>query len=246
VISGVSNPGLVAAISAAALLGFRHGVDYDHIAAIADLSGTARHPREAIGLSVVYGLGHCVIVVILGAAAIWFGTILPRSSHRILQGAVGCTLIVLGAFVLSAIFRSHVAKHPVTRAEVLRRTGRWLVGLITAKRPVEQPTDLSPTASSAFSIGVIHGIGAETPTQLGLFVIAAGVGGWIGGLLCAIAFATGLLLMSTLTAFASAGMFRLSTWREPIYRSVMALTGAYSIAVGVVLIAGSTGVAIRF
>jgi len=240
------HQGVAAAIAAAAVLGFRHGVDYDHVAAITDLAGAARRPAHAVGLAILYGLGHSTIVTILGAVSVWFGMVLPKGSDQILEGAVGCTLIVLGAYVLTAIFRTPSGARPATRLELIRRAGRWFRSLFSSDQRSADPawSDAPPSARVAFSVGVVHGIGAETPTQLGLFVLAAGVGGWGGGLLCVITFAVGLLAMNTLMAVASAGMFRLSNFREPIYRGVMILTGTYSIAVGTLFILGGVGIAI--
>ena len=63
-------------------------------------------------------------------------------------------------------------------------------------------------------------------------------------MLCVLTFAGGLLAMNTLMAVASAGMFHLSNFREPIYRTVMILTGTYSIVVGALFILGGVGIAI--
>jgi high-affinity nickel permease len=232
-------------LAAAALLGFRHGVDYDHVAAIADLAGAAKRPAQAVGLAVLYGLGHSTIVTVLGAISVWFGRVLPKGSDQILMGAVGCTLIVLGAYVLSAMFRGAPDARPATRFELIRRAGRWTKSRI-ATAPSSQPASMNqpPGPRTAYSVGIIHGIGAETPTQLGLFVLSAGVGGWSSGLLCVLTFAGGLLAMNTLMAVASAGMFHLSNFREPIYRTVMILTGTYSIVVGALFILGGVGIAI--
>jgi len=79
------------------------------------------------------------------------------------------------------------------------------------------------------------------PTQLGLFVLSAVVGGWSSGLLCVLTFAAGLLAMNTLMAVASAGRCHLSNLREPIYRSVMILTGTYSILGRALFILGGAG-----
>jgi high-affinity nickel-transport protein len=239
------HDGVAPAIAAAALLGFRHGADYDHVAAIADLAGAARRPAEAIGLALLYGLGHSTIVAVLGAVSVWFGIALPKRSDQILESVVGCTLIVLGAYVLSAIFRSTPEARPATRFELIRRAARWVKSLIaTAPSPDPAPKNQPPSRRAAYGVGVIHGIGAETPTQLGLFVLSAGVGGWSSGSLCVLTFAAGLLAMNSLMAVASAGMFHLSNLREPIYRSVMILTGTYSIVVGALLILGGAGIPI--
>jgi high-affinity nickel permease len=234
--------GVLGAVAAAALLGFRHGVDYDHVAAIADLTGTARRPRHAVALALWYGAGHSTIIAVLGGLSVAFGMVLPHRADGWMESAVGCTLVVLGAYVLSAIYTGRAAR-PATRFEILRRLGGWArarMGL-----PVRPHADLAaaPTARAAFGVGIIHGIGAETPTQLGLFVLSAGVGGWGAGLLCVAAFAAGLLTMNALMACVSAGMFHLSGARETVYRTVMFVTGAYSLVIGVIFILSGLGVA---
>jgi high-affinity nickel permease len=238
--------GVATAVAAAAVLGLRHGVDYDHVAAISDLTAAARRPAQGIWQAILYGLGHSTIVTILGALSVGFGMVLPKGSDKILEGAVGFTLIVLGAYVLYAIFRGEPGVRPATRFELFRRMGRWVKSLIVGKEASSNRVTFNgpPSAGAAFGIGIVHGIGAETPTQLGLFVLAAGAAGWTGGLLCVLTFAVGLLAMNAVMAVASAGMFHLSNFRESIYRSVMILTGTYSILVGAVFLMGGVGIGI--
>ena len=140
------------------LLGIRHGIDWDHIAAITDITSTtaaagmaeaahdgqhetvpgphhghggdgeiqvhdagpgaamaspaiATRPSvgpahvlsgqgDAIRLGTMYALGHGVVVIALGLAAIAFGAILPDWLDPIMGRIVGFTLVVLGLWVL--------------------------------------------------------------------------------------------------------------------------------------------------
>ena len=142
----------------------------------------------------VYGLGHSTIVIVLGAISVWFGVVPPKRSDQILEAAVGCTLIVLGAYVLSAIFRGTPDARLATRFELIRSAGRRIKSSF-ATTPSSRPAPMNqpPSPPTAYSVGIIHGIGAETPTQLRSFVLSAGVGGWSSGLLCVLTFAGGLL-----------------------------------------------------
>ena len=47
-------------------LGFRHGFDLDHVAAITDISGSQVFRLRAFVLSTLYALGHALTVVALG------------------------------------------------------------------------------------------------------------------------------------------------------------------------------------
>ena len=58
-------------------LGLRHGIDWDHIAAISDVTSGQKSQRRSLGMGTLYALGHAGVVVTLGMLAIWFGTLLP-------------------------------------------------------------------------------------------------------------------------------------------------------------------------
>ena len=60
------------ALLSAAVLGFRHGLDYDHIAAITDISSVQARPRDAMRYGLLYVAGHATTVALLGATAVVF------------------------------------------------------------------------------------------------------------------------------------------------------------------------------
>ena len=63
---------------------------------------------------------------------------------------------------------------------------------------------------SVFLIGVLHGVGAETPSQLALFFLTANLGGTSRGMLGLAAFALGLVAMNALMTASIGGAFRTS------------------------------------
>lgn len=83
---------------------------------------------------------------------------------------------------------------------------------------------------TAFVVGVIHGVGAETPTQLVIFLTVAGAGGPVLGELLLGIFLLGLLTSNSLIAVGSAFGYAtcerrrtgLSTWRWPCSRRASA------------------------
>ena len=101
----------------AVILGIRHGVDWDHIAAIADIVGTASATKvdsngvatlaqsNAIRLSSCYAIGHATIVLILGIVALSFATILPEWIDPLMERAVGVTLLLLGVWIFYSILQ---------------------------------------------------------------------------------------------------------------------------------------------
>src|ERR1700723_2208246 len=97
------------------------------------------------------------------------------------------------------------------------------------------------TSKSVLMIGVIHGLGAETPSQLMIFLLAANLGGIAKGFVGLAMFIAGLLVMNTVMTASAVGLFGLSS-RLPRFQFVVtALTAIYSLAVGALFLFGSSG-----
>src|SRR5208283_854275 len=88
------------ALLTAAILGFRHGFDYDHIAAISDITSVQTNRWRGMRLGLLYAVGHAAMVAALGTAVIVFQLSLPHGIDRIAERLVGLTLLVLGVYVL--------------------------------------------------------------------------------------------------------------------------------------------------
>ena len=91
-----------------AVLGFRHGFDYDHIAAITDIAGVQAGPARTMRLGLMYALGHAATVAALGAVVIGFQLALPSGMDRWAERLVGLTLIVLAPMLLLGWLILHV------------------------------------------------------------------------------------------------------------------------------------------
>ncbi|MGA8430070.1 MAG: hypothetical protein WB729_09635 [Candidatus Sulfotelmatobacter sp.] len=230
------------ALLSAAVLGFRHGFDYDHIAAITDITSVESNRGRAMRMGLVYVLGHATMVAILGGAVILFQRSLPRSLDNWAERAVGLTLLVLGLYVLGTLLRDKTAL-PKSRASILIGSGRWLFWKLgrafgqTGERP-QQSTSYS--RRSVFVIGIIHGLGAETPSQLLLFLLAANLGGVGRGFLGLAVFLAGLLTMNTLMTASAVGIFGMSAAKPKVLRFVIGATALYSVVVGSIFLFGAS------
>lgn len=85
---------------------------------------------------------------------------------------------------------------------------------------------------TCLGIGMIHGVGAETPSQVVLFTTAAGVTGAIGGVAVLAAFVIGLFLGNTILVVASSAGFSRGQRLPAIYLVLAAATAFVSIGVG--------------
>ncbi len=321
-------------------LGLRHGIDWDHIAAIADLSATAESRRRGFFLSFLYAASHGVVVMALGALAILFGATLPDGVDVWMGRVVGVTLVALGAWVLIELARKgrdfrlrsrwilvlggtfaglrrvrqatakrklsiqHDHEHPHEHADesadvidltdsshaephahdhshqhdevvhahaaadapVLSEVGGrsrrfpWVGhsrrqghGSSHAHTPTPththahvHETTLAASAGTgngtAAGIGLLHGIGFESPTQIAVFVASTSVvGAWAGfGLLAA--WVVGLIVANSVLAVLAAYGLLGAERNFVIYATVAVLVGVISLAMGVLLLLGIDGV----
>ena len=233
---------LYAALFTAAVLGFRHGFDYDHIAAITDVVSVQSAKRVAMKLGMIYALGHALTVAALGSFVIVLGIHLPAGIDQWAERLVGLTLLVLGIYVLGTLIFRPDDTLPKSRYMLLH-AGYHHARLVFKRRKPGAPAEpYAPPRNfdsrSVFVIGIIHGLGAETPSQLMIFLLAANLGGAALGMLGLGMFLAGLLTMNAIMTASAAGMFGLSRRRPQFLRVVSALTAIYSLAMGIIFLVG--------
>jgi cytochrome c biogenesis protein CcdA len=262
--------GSLTLLGTALALGFRHGIDWDHIAAITDITSTttsvesaemqalsgpaATRPRmtprrtsfghlelRALGLATLYALGHASVVSGLGLLALYFAAILPEWVDPIMERVVGVTLLVLGVWVFYSLVR-----YLRGEAEFQLRS-RWMLVFAGVRHGWQfvhhrvargvhqhQPFRVDQYGPrTAFGVGMIHGIGAETGSQV--LIIAAVGGAATQGLGTAmmLAFVVGLLLSNGVVAFLTASGFISSNRARPFYVVVGVAAGLFSLVVGI-------------
>jgi cytochrome c biogenesis protein CcdA len=271
------------------LFGFRHGIDWDHIAAITDITSTQETRGASMFFGTLYALGHALVVFVIGSLAILLGQRLPPGIDHVMERIVGFTLIVLGVYVMVGLVR---------HGREFRMRSRWMLifsGVRNAYRrmrptrtgavdehqmqPVHvhalegddiplpvagdiavsewhhghhghpghhhhkhpQPDDeafMNYGRATAFVVGMVHGIGAETPTQILIFLAVAGAGSKLAGEIVLGAFLVGLLTSNSLITFGSSiGYLRASeNWR--VYATVAVMTATFSLVIGSLFLIG--------
>jgi len=204
---------------------------------------------EAIRLGTLYAVGHGVVVVALGIAALTFGALLPDWLDPIMGRVVGLTLVGLGVWVLYSVYRF------ARGGGSFRLRSRWMLvfdGIRYAWRRFQarlhghehvEPLEMSSYGTrTALGVGMIHGIGAETGTQV---LLIAGVGSAASaglGVPMLLAFVLGLLISNFAIVVVSSVGFVASQTREMIYVAVGVVAGVFSLVIGTVFLLGLDGV----
>src|SRR5882757_5505647 len=224
-----------------AVLGFRHGFDYDHIAAISDITSVQEKASTAMRLGLLYAFGHASMIALLGGIVILFQLSFPPRLDSWAERLVGLTLIVLAIYVLGSLAWGNPKAIPPSRAALIIRGFRKLRRRFTsAPAASDHEENLNYTGPVAFGVGLIHGLGAETPSQLALFLVAANLGGVAKGIGGMAMFLAGLLFMNTvMTAFAC-GLFRSAAPHPRVARIFIGLTAVYSFVIGCVFLLDSS------
>jgi cytochrome c biogenesis protein CcdA len=265
-------------VATALALGFRHGFDWDHLAALSDIAASQRSRRSSMVLATMYALGHAAVAFAIGAAVILASAHLPEAVGDVMERLVGVTLVALGAWVIVSTLRNgrtaripsrgalliagfrrvrrrhpapvvieHEHEHPVgehhAHEAVLAGAGRQ--GATTKHRHRHRhvgamPEDPLPTygGGAAVGVGMIHGIGFETPTQALVFVTAAGAGSRVAGLLVLACFLLGLLVANTVVAMASTFGLTGARSRARLYTVASLVAAAASLALGLLYVFG--------
>ena len=237
---------LDAALGSCLVLGLRHGFDYDHLAAISDITAVQRNWKSGLRLGLSYALGHAFMVAILGVAVLELHFGLPEGLDHWTERLIGLTLIILGIGVVAGILRKDSHGHHHGRIE--SRLAIAINGLMWAgwrlrrmwAPDAEQPQRFQwfYNGKSVFLIGVLHGIGAETPSQLALFFLAKSLGGTANGIMGLAAFCVGLVAMNGLMTASIGGAFNAGAFHPRFYHAIAWMGAAYSFVIGVIFLFG--------
>ncbi len=98
------------------------------------------------------------------------------------------------------------------------------------------------TNKTVVGIGMIHGVGAETPTQVVVFLAAASAGGVPAGIGVLLIFVLGLVIANSAITTASVFGFALASKRQSVQIGFGIFTAAMSIGVGLLFMTGNDAI----
>src|SRR5437899_6637125 len=84
-------------------LGIRHATDPDHVIAVTTIVSRQRSVRHAGLIGILWGLGHTITILFVGAAIILFNLVIPTRVGLTMELAVGLMLIFLGVLNLTGV-----------------------------------------------------------------------------------------------------------------------------------------------
>ncbi len=98
-------------LSLGLVMGMRHSIEADHLAAVSTISRQARSMKDSLLTGALWGVGHTASILVVGHAVIFLNFSVSGSLALILEGIVGIMLVYLGIGVLNEIRKGKIHLH---------------------------------------------------------------------------------------------------------------------------------------
>ncbi|HEV8201328.1 MAG TPA: urease accessory protein UreH [Candidatus Polarisedimenticolia bacterium] len=162
---------MLAVLGLGFLLGLRHALDADHIAAVGAMVSERPGWRTALRTGLLWGLGHSAALFIAGLLVIGLHLVIPEMLARALEAAVALMVLLLGGTALARALRSRADWHSHYHAHG-RRVHRHLH--FHDATDGHDPHHIARIGLKPLLVGTLHGLaGSAALTLLVLARIAS-------------------------------------------------------------------------
>jgi high-affinity nickel permease len=212
------------------LIGMKHALEADHVAAVASLASGSRSVGETTKMGVAWGLGHTVTLFLIGSTVLVLDWVVPETMALALEFAVGLMLVALGIDVMVRMTRRkahfHAHAHGGSEHFHAHRHGEAIRHDIAAHAHVH-PKGLP---WRALLVGSVHGLAGSA--ALVLLTLSTIQSVWMGLgyiLLFGLGSVAGMALLSCAIALPLRFTARHMTWA---FRGLTASVGALTMVLG--------------
>jgi hypothetical protein len=221
---------LVTALGLGLLLGLRHALDADHVAAVSTLVARERGLVRSCLLGAWWGAGHTLALLGAGIAVIAFKLTITPVIEETLERMVGLVLVLLGGHVLLRAFGTLFAPGPEhAHGGVAHRH-------VHLGAPGAAHVHVLRIGGRPFLVGLLHGLaGSAALTLLVLGTIPSPVGALAYIAVFGVGSTAGMLLLSGLVGLPVALAAR---GAQELQRAIQIVAGVGSVALGIWMLAG--------
>lgn len=164
-IAGFSDgASLLLVVLVALLLGLRHAVDPDHIAAMTTLiaGGRERAARAAGMLGLAWGLGHGTTLFLFGLPIVLFSAYLPEHLQQSAETLIGLIIVYLAVRLIVRWRQGKLHLHEHTHHDDVSHAHVHSHVETSAHEHVHKPR----SALGAYGIGLMHGMGGSAGVSI--------------------------------------------------------------------------------
>jgi len=159
---------LISTLLLGVLLGMRHALDADHVAAVASLATRGASSRETVHLGLAWGVGHTLTLLAVSVAVLLLGASFSGPAATMAEFAVGIMLVILGADVVWRAVRARIHVHPHAHADgSLHLHVHSHAGEETAHRhSPHRHAHRAGMPARALAVGLMHGLAGSAALLL--------------------------------------------------------------------------------
>jgi ABC-type nickel/cobalt efflux system permease component RcnA len=214
------------------VLGLRHALDPDHVAAVSTILGQQRSLRHSSLVGTFWGLGHALALLVAGGALLALRLHVPPAVERWMESMVAVMLVVLGAAALRSGLRGvtlHAHRHVHDGREHVHLHAHHAEAPSSHHHVHPLGVGLKP-----FLVGTVHGLaGSGAVAVLALSAAPSLAAGLAYILALGLGAVAGMLVLSTLLSLPLA---LLPQRHAELHRRFQLLAGACTVALGLWLI----------
>lgn len=153
---------LFSLLSLGLLLGAKHALDADHVAAILAIASQNRNVWRSALIGLCWGMGHTIILLLVGVAVLFFKLAIPAYWTKLFEGGVGAVLIALGLSVAVGLWREgwHMHAHTHEAGPTHRHLHSHRDGMEHAHR------HRFGLEAKSLAVGMVHGLAGSAAVLL--------------------------------------------------------------------------------
>ncbi len=225
----MSDPTLAAVLLLGFTLGIRHALDADHLAAVTSMTSDGGGIRRAVIAGLSWGLGHAVVLGVLGGALVLMRIPLSERVGGLFETAAGLMLVGLGVGTVVGALRGRVHAHMHRHGDVEHSHLHFHSVPHRGDAPHSHPHPLR-AAVRPLLVGGVHGLAGSGAVAL---IVLATIPTWLYGTIYLGVFGAGSVVGMTLMSVVVAAPLVLARRRAArVHRSLRLAAGIGSIAIG--------------
>lgn len=149
------------------VLGMRHALEADHVAAVAALATRTSSLRGLLRLAAGWGAGHSLTILAVGSAAIALGATLPEGSEASVDRFIGSLLVLMGLDVIRRALAGRVHVHLHEHDDGARHVHVHLHDAPAIRHDDRHEHDHSRAGTGrALAMGTLHGMAGSAALLL--------------------------------------------------------------------------------
>ena len=217
---------ILSLLSLGFLLGLKHALDADHVAAILTIATENRTFWRSSLIGFCWGVGHTVILLVVGTAVLLFKLTIPSAWAKLFEVAVGLMLVGLGLSVAFALWRERVHLHAHWHEH-----GEQHRHLHSHSRGAHHDhLHRFRLEYKSLAVGMVHGLAGSAAL---LLLVLAAVPSLGVGLVYILVFGAGSILGMVFLATAMSIPFAMSAERTArVHQTLRAAAALFSIVLG--------------